>query len=661
VTLTTILSDFFVTGRETHDALASHYNYVLVMVSFLVASLSSYTFLQFAGRIVELRQSVMRYAWLAAGAVIMGFGIWAMHFVGMMAYILPIPIAYDIIPTFLSVIPAVLAAAIALHVVARPAVSMRRLLIGGTLMGAGIGLMHYGGMTAISVNASVRYNPTLFGTSIVTAVLLSILALQVRFWVRRGKSDRPSDKRATTLQEIVGAMILGFAVTAMHYTAMASTYCFAAPGSDPFAFDARVLAGVTAVIASLVLLMAIAAVAFDRRMKIEIGMRQKADENVAAEMARLNSVFQTTGAGIVMLDRDGRVVMANQFVLSMYGKTAADVIGRSYSEMGLNGIDGVLGEWQAACGTQRLKAVEYERNIVHADGSKRIYKVTTNPVQDETGRLSYIVIIGVDDTERRQAEIRLFDSSRLANLGEMATGMAHEINQPLAVIRMAADSVIEELECADAAALQPDLAEFLKTKLARISSQTERASTLVGQLRTVARKPTNDARPFDVAEAVRVSKDLLREQLKAARLDFTVDQPPAGLMVRGEASRLQQVIINLALNARDALLEGAERSSTGTLGHIGLRAAAAATGGVVLTIEDDGPGIPAHVLPRLFEPFFTTKPAGKGTGLGLSISYGIVKRMGGDISAANRPEGGARFTIVLPALDAASREMLEAA
>ena len=343
-----LLSDFFTTSVDPAQALPSRYNYVLVLISYLVASLASYTFLQFAGRIVELRQSVARFAWLAAGAAMMGVGIWAMHFVGMLAYVLPIPVAYDIVPTALSVVPAILAAAVALHVVARPAVSTRRLLIGGTLMGAGIGVMHYGGMAAMSVNALVRYDPTLFVTSVVAAVVLSILALQVRFWVGRAHDAAPAAPsaahstapRSTAAQEIVSALILGFAVTAMHYIAMASTYCFANPGSaSGFFLDARLFAGVTTVIASLVLLMAIAAVGFDRRMKVEIAMRRQADANVAAEMERLNSVFQASGAGILMLDRDTRVVLANQYVLDVLRKTAADVVGLAYAELKVGGLE----------------------------------------------------------------------------------------------------------------------------------------------------------------------------------------------------------------------------------------------------------------------------------------------------------------------------------
>jgi len=670
MTLTNLLSDFFTINVDTADALPSRYNYVLVLISYLVASLASYTFLQFAGRIVELRHSVARFAWLAAGAVMMGVGTWAMHFVGMLAYVLPIPVAYDVVPTALSVVPAILAAAIALHVVARPRVSSRRLLIGGTLMGAGIGFMHYGGMAAMNVNALVRYDPALFATSIVAAVVLSILALQVRFWVSRAHvmeslarapSGAPPSLRATGGQEIVGALILGFAVTAMHYIAMSSTFCFAHPGSAPHFFDVSIFAGVTTVIASLVLLMAIAAVGFDRRMKVEIAMREQADASVAAEMERFSSVFQAAGAGILMLDREARVVLANQYVLDSLGKTKAEVVGRAYADVKVGGLDAaVIAGWQAATGTERLKPVEFEIRSADADGNKRIHHITANPTQDEAGRLRYIVLISVDDTERRMGEIRLFDSARLANLGEMATGMAHEINQPLAVIRMATDTLLEELDSPDAKDDPASLFDFMKTKLDRIAKQTERASTLVDGLRAVARKPANDPLPFDIVEAARVGGDLLHEQLRVARVDFTLDLPPPGLLVEGEASRLQQVIINLVLNARDALLEKSAQAPAGVLGHIVLGVAALPAGGAVLTVEDDGPGIPAHVLQRLFEPFFTTKPTGKGTGLGLSISYDIVKRMGGDIIAGNRPEGGARFQVTFPPVEASS-ELLSAA
>jgi histidine kinase len=147
---------------------------------------------------------------------------------------------------------------------------------------------------------------------------------------------------------------------------------------------------------------------------------------------------------------------------------------------------------------------------------------------------------------------------------------------------------------------------------------------------------------------------LLREQLRLSRIEEELDLDPACPHVLGHDSRLQQVIINLVLNARDAILErgepGSGPSRVGTI-RIGARYLSL-VGKVVVTVEDDGPGIADAALPRLFEPFFTTKPTGKGTGLGLSVGYQIVRQMGGTIVAENRIEGGARFTITLEAAPA---------
>jgi PAS domain S-box-containing protein len=386
------------------------------------------------------------------------------------------------------------------------------------------------------------------------------------------------------------------------------------------------------------------------------------------EMALLSSIFQSTGAHILMLDRDESIIMANHSVRALLDLDEHKIIGMSYRAIKDPGLDArVVEKWRAASGSERLESVEFEKVMLDNDGKTHILRVTANPVQDDHGVLRYIVLIGVDDTQRRQAEIRLFDASRLANLGEMASGVAHEINQPLAVIRLAAESVVEELEMGpDVDKIPAELLAFFKQKLERIAAQTERASGIIRDLRTVARQPGNEAHPFDLSEAVRVGCDLLQEQMRLNRVQFALDLPKPGPRVMGEAGRVQQVVINLVNNARDALIErGAGKTATegGQIGRIDVRIAIdPATRRVLLIVEDDGPGIPAHVLPRLFEPFFTTKPVGKGTGLGLSISYDIVHRMGGEMSAENRPDGGARFKIGFPpALAAAAEDLRPAA
>ena len=383
-------------------------------------------------------------------------------------------------------------------------------------------------------------------------------------------------------------------------------------------------------------------------VRVDITDEKQRDEQLAVEMERLNSVFQSTGAGIVLLDRDGRVILANQHTLDDFGKTAPEMVGKTHAELGLKSITAVLPSWQAAVGPERLKTQVYDRHLVRANGSKRVIKVTTDPVQDQAGRLRYIVMIAVDDTDRREAEVRLFDTARIAHLGDMATGMAHELNQPLAIIRMSTEGLIEELDMPEAEAMPADMLDLFRSKLDKICKQVERATGLVKTLRSVAHKPADNPQPFDLVAAVRKGADLLREQLRAARIDFQLDLPDAGPMAKGDANQLQQVLINLVLNARDAVADAPDRPATGTLGHIAVHMAAAADGGMELTVDDDGPGISDTVMPRLFEPFFTTKPTGKGTGLGLSISHGIIKRMGGRIAAENRPEGGARLRIAFP-------------
>ncbi len=367
------------------------------------------------------------------------------------------------------------------------------------------------------------------------------------------------------------------------------------------------------------------------------------------EAANLTSVFEATGASILLLDADQRVKLANHAFLFLSGATQDEVVGKRFDELGFGAIPSAnFDQWRSTGRGRSLKPVEFDVDVMISESQRRVMRMTANPATDQNGVLSHIVLIGVDDTDRRMAEIRLFDSSRLTNLGEMASGIAHEINQPLAIIRLAAESVSEELEM-ESSDLPPPLSAFLKQKLDRITAQTERASGIIRDLRTVARKPGNEALPFDLGEAVRVGCDLLREQMRLDRVDLNVDLTLPGPRVLGEAGRIQQVIINLVNNARDALIERTPRPERGALGKIDvLLETDEKNGNAVLIVQDNGTGIPEKVLPRLFEPFFTTKPVGKGTGLGLSISYDIVNRMSGKLSAENRPEGGARFRVTFP-------------
>jgi PAS domain S-box-containing protein len=386
-------------------------------------------------------------------------------------------------------------------------------------------------------------------------------------------------------------------------------------------------------------------------LRVDITSNKKREEQLA-------NIFDANGAVILLLDADQRVVLANRAFAAVAGKTPAELVGTDYRALGFGAIpEDVYRDWRSIGRLKPRQPVEFDIEIT-IGGKPHVMRLTANPGTDAGGALGHIVLIGVDDTARRESEIRMFDSARLANLGEMATGIAHEVNQPLAIMRLAAESATEELEAVgEGGAASAETVEFVESKLKRISQQTERAANIIRDLRTVARKPANQAEPFDLAAAVRVACNLIHEQLRLNRVELRLDLPEPGPIVRGEPARLQQVIMNLINNARDAILETTATPSTAFAGRVFVRVATTEAGQAIVRVEDDGPGISDAALPRLFEPFFTTKPTGKGTGLGLSISYDIVQRMGGKIAAENRAEGGARFTITFdrPAEQAADQ------
>ncbi|MCD6073473.1 MAG: sensor hybrid histidine kinase, partial [Rhodospirillales bacterium] len=284
------IASYFTVGVDTSQALIASYEFPLVIASYLIATLAGFAFLRFTSRIIELGDSVIRFAWMTAGALTMGLGVWAMHFVGMLAYRLPIPVAYDPVVTAASALPAVLGSAVALHVVARPKVTTLRLLLGGVFMGAGIGAMHYTGMAAVRFDAFVRYDPVLFITSVVVAVALAFVALFATLWTMQQGGVGPTRRR-----EAVGALIMGLAVSGMHYTAMTSAFCFSSDTRlNVMPFDPQVFAGVTTTVAVLVLLMAIGGVVFDRRLAREIGQRHRVQSQLQ-QAQKMEAIGQLTG------------------------------------------------------------------------------------------------------------------------------------------------------------------------------------------------------------------------------------------------------------------------------------------------------------------------------------------------------------------------------
>ena len=206
------------------------YDLKLVALSLVVAAFASYTALDLAGRVSATRGRASRI-WLGAGAIAMGTGIWSMHFIGMLAFSLPpLRLAYDIWITLLSVIAAIAVSGLALYVVQRPALTPRNLSVGATLMGVGICVMHYTGMAAMRMSPPIEYDPLLFIASVLIAIIASLVALWIAFQLRQKYSA------LAIVGKLGSAVVMGLAITGMHYTGMAAAQF--APGSVCLAADA---------------------------------------------------------------------------------------------------------------------------------------------------------------------------------------------------------------------------------------------------------------------------------------------------------------------------------------------------------------------------------------------------------------------------------------
>ena len=215
------LSEFFMSQQDRAATEMTYtYNYWLVIMSYCVAAFAAYTAFHLVERVIASPNRSARLKWLATGAVSMGCGIWAMHFVAMLAVEMyrGMEMRYDPSLTFLSAVFAMIAAGIAFDMVSRKSRSVGRLLVGGVSLGAGIGAMHYTGMLAMRMDALIRYDLTWFLASVVVAVVLATLAIRMMFFTVESREQDKADHRLWT------AAVMGLAITLMHYTGMVSTH-----------------------------------------------------------------------------------------------------------------------------------------------------------------------------------------------------------------------------------------------------------------------------------------------------------------------------------------------------------------------------------------------------------------------------------------------------
>ena len=370
------------------------------------------------------------------------------------------------------------------------------------------------------------------------------------------------------------------------------------------------------------------------RLRASHSQLKRAHDEVRASEQRLRELIRT----IEGMERHVVLVADLQGVISYAGGTgstfgipADEVVGRRLETLG----EGVRQAALPGSAASFLPDVDDRdhRTVdtagTRADGSVFPLQISTAPIRNPDRSIKDLVLIGRDRTEEVETQERLIQSSKLASIGELVAGVAHELNNPLTAAMNLSTLLEEELE--------GDLAR----DAAEIREQAKRASRIVRGLLSFSRRTPAERVRLDLNELV---EDIVEKRRRTAAdrgVELKADLRPGLLPLEADPVQLHQVVTNLIQNAEQAI-QGAGRN-----GWVRLQTAGRGED-VRLSVSDNGPGIEPSVLSRIFEPFVTTKGPGEGTGLGLAVSHGIVTAHGGTLKVASEPGGGARFTMTLP-------------
>jgi PAS domain S-box-containing protein len=353
----------------------------------------------------------------------------------------------------------------------------------------------------------------------------------------------------------------------------------------------------------------------------DITALKNSELQIKKQKALTDRILESTPNAVAVVGQDQRIIMVNKAFYHTFDLAKGKAEGKEIGEIiqvpfFLDTISQVLTSSKSRFQIEfKLKKNTLERILV-AD----VISMQKNEV---------LAILN-DITEEREMQEKLAQTDRLASLGEMAAGIAHELNNPLTGVVAMSELLLESETLGD-----------IKKDLESISSEGQRAANVVKNLLSFARSHTLSAQPVKINDVVNQVLDLRAYEHRVNNIAVVTHLDPDIPEIIADRFQLQQVFVNIVLNAEQAMIESHERGNLTVTSEV-------IKGMIRTSFSDDGPGIPQDIINRIFDPFFTTKDAGKGTGLGLSISYGIVSKLGGRIYAESKPGKGASFVVELP-------------
>jgi PAS domain S-box-containing protein len=609
--------------------LSGTHDQALVALSVLIAVAASYTALDLASR-VRASAGLPRYAWLATAAIAMGGGIWAMHFVAMLAFSMPgMEASYDVGLTLLSLLLPIVVTAGSFLAVNRAHPTPTVLLTSGLFMGLGIAAMHYTGMAAMRMAVDLRYDRLWFGIS----VLIAIGAATVALWL--------SVQTKKVAVRVGSAVAMGVAISGMHYAGMQGAM-FTPHHQVDVAYDGTSLTQVRLALAVaaatfLILFLALIAAMFDRRFAV---MAARETDALRQSEERFRALYTRTPLPLHSLDQAGRIEHVTDAWLNLMGYERDEVIGRPLINFMTepSARQAIQSDWPSLLQTGDLTDAEYR--VVTRAGRFLDVLASARIERDEQGGFQRALGGLTDVTERKRAEEALRQSQKMEAIGQLTGGVAHDFNNLLTVVLGSLELLRKRLPADDARAFR-----FLDNAV----QAAQRGSSLTQRLLAFSRGQALRPTAVEVPELVRGMSDLLRSSLGPGIQVETVF-PLEVAAAYADANQLELALLNLAVNARDAMAGNGLLTISAREVQVGTEQAGELTPGhyVVLSVADTGEGMDEATLARCMEPFFTTKGVGKGTGLGLSMVYGLAAQSGGRLLLRSRKGQGTTAELWLP-------------
>jgi NO-binding membrane sensor protein with MHYT domain/signal transduction histidine kinase/CheY-like chemotaxis protein len=702
--------------------LIPHYDLTLVVASVLIASFASYVALDLAKRVRDANRSVA-LTWWVGGSIAMGTGIWSMHFVGMLAFSLPIALGYTGLLTFVSWVAAVAVSAVALGLAGRGSLTLARLAGGSLAMSAGICAMHYTGMAALNMLPPIQWSAALVTASAAVAMAASMAALLIFFWLRNVSKHRE------LTHQVAAATVMGFAISGMHYTGMAAasfpvgSVCLSATALSGGTLSLLVgaatltLLGLT-LFASIIngriqesrlagsLLIANAELKrTGESLKDQIIERERAEVKLQAQLERLTLLDQITRAIGERQDLQSIYQVAVRSVEESLPVDFACICRYDPADHALTIIRvGARSEALAlGLALETSSRIEIDQNgLLRCVRGELVYEpdiqaaqfpfpqrlaggglrsLVVAPLQSENQVFGILVAarrlpraFSSGDCEflrqlcahvalaARQAELygalrhayddlrqsqqNVMDQERLRTLGQMASGIAHDINNALAPAAVYAQSLLER---------DQSLSQQARGYLVVIQRAIEGVAGTVARLREFYRPREREFAlvPVDlntvlthVAELTRVRWSDMPQQygfVIELRAELALTLPK----VLGAENEIRDAVTNLVVNAIDAMPAGGILTLRSCLGDGGTDPATDVPDRIWVEISDTGVGMTEEARRRCVEPFFTTKGE-RGTGLGLAMVYGMTQRHSAELTIDSEPGKGTTVRLAFP-------------